>query len=165
MKIKQLNLPKFSVSGNAEPLLLLRTATKNLLTTISQPLVTSLPHSCLDPQGYVLTDPYLRMAKNNSRGEIYVYAIWCVAATKLLPISQRSSQLVTLKATLYHDLLNSNSHDIKMYKPSLVPCYVPISWKTGVSQTTHEFPIPGFVVSIVKARNFRLGQSKKFLLV
>lgn len=132
-------------------------------TTGNIPNSAYLPHSCLDPQGYVITDPYLRLANNNPRGEIYVYGDLVSGGSQTIE-DISDSQLLTLKATLFHDLLNGDPHELKMYKPSPVTFYVPISRKGGVGQTMHGFPIPGFVVSIVKSRNFRLSQSKNYLL-
>lgn len=143
-------------------------------TTGNIPNSNFLPSACLDSAGYVVTDAYLRLAAHNPRGAIYVYGDLVSGGSQTIA-DLSESQKHTLKATLLHDLLASphpaapagaryrQQFALRAYKPSPVTYYVPISRKGGVGQTAHGLPIPGFVVSLVKGKNFRLNESKNFL--
>ena len=148
-------------------------------TTGNIPNSSYLPHMCLDANGYVLTDPYLRMAHHNPYNDIYVYGDLVSGGSQTIA-DLSDAQKVALKASLLHDVLsvshnfNTNEHGqqqhekseypLKAYKPSGITYYVPISKNGGVGQTGHGFPIPGFVVSLMKGKHFRMKESKKFLL-
>lgn len=130
-----------------------------------------LPRRCLDPRGYVRTDPYLRMAHANPASNIYVYGDLVAAGSQTLP-DLCEAQTSTLKATLLHDLLTPGSsggsgtehrYELKMYKRARVTYYVPISCKDGVGQTMYGMSIPGFVVAAVKGKTFRIPKAKRYL--
>lgn len=135
-------------------------------TTGNVPNSKYLPFSCLDANGYVLTDPYLRLASCNPHSSVYVYGdIVSGCSQTLADLSE--GQKHTLKATLMHDLFAtttsaSDQFPLKPYKPSPVTYYVPISRKGGVGQM-FGLAIPGFVVSIMKGKNFRINESKAYL--
>ncbi|KAF5102214.1 hypothetical protein DV451_001935 [Geotrichum candidum] len=138
-------------------------------TTGNIPNSSYLPHSCLDNNGYVITDPYLRMAHNNPHRNIYVYGDLVSGGSQTIA-DLSDNQKQTFRATLLHDVLGpandseSGEYPLRRYKPSSITYYVPISRKGGVGQTIHGFQIPGFVVSLVKGKHFRLNESKNFLL-
>lgn len=142
-------------------------------TTGNVPNSSFLPRSSLDPEGYVLVDPYLRMSHNNPYNDIYVYGDLISGGNQNI-IDICGEQKQALKATLLHDILgNLNGtwmHDgdqtkfaLRRYKHTPVTYYVPISHKDGVGQTMYGLPIPGFVVSIVKGKTFRVSKSKRYL--
>lgn len=131
-------------------------------TTGNVPNSSYLPHSSLDENGYVMTDPFLRMANNNPYKDIYIYGDLVSGGNQNIS-DICEAQKETLKATLMHDLLGGVRHQLKRYKPAKATYYVPISCKDGVGQTMYGLQIPGFVVSIVKGKNFRLKKSKRYL--
>lgn len=133
-------------------------------TTGNIPNSSFLPHSSLDSNGYVLTDPYLRMARNNPYNDIYVYGDLVSGGNQnISDICEEQKQ--TLKATLIYDVLGrEDPSGLKRYKPSKnVTYYVPISKNDGIGQTMYGLPLPGFIVSIVKGKTFRLNQSHRYL--
>ncbi|KAF5101058.1 hypothetical protein D0Z03_000683 [Geotrichum reessii] len=137
-------------------------------TTGNIPNSSFLPHSCLDANGYVIADPYMRMAHNNPHRNIYVYGDLLSGGSQTIA-DLSDGQKQSLRATLLHDVLGPaddaehGEYPLRRYKPSSVTYYVPISRKGGVGQTIHGFQIPGFVVSLVKGKHFRLNESKNFL--
>lgn len=141
-------------------------------TTGNIPNSSYLPQSCLDNNGYVETDPYLRMLHNNYYNNIYVYGDLVSGGNQSIS-DICEEQKDCLQATLMHDIFESyeqqqqqqhhHHYQLKKYKPSRATFYVPISRKSGVGQTMYGLPIPGFIVSIVKGKTFRLAKSKKYL--
>jgi NADH dehydrogenase FAD-containing subunit len=133
-------------------------------TTGNIPNSSFLPHTSLDSNGYVLTDPYLRMAHNNPYNDIYVYGDLVSGGNQnISDICEEQKQ--TLKATLIYDVLgHEDPSGLKRYKPNKnVTYYVPISKHDGIGQTMYGIPLPGFIVSIVKGKTFRLKQSHRYL--
>lgn len=133
-------------------------------TTGNIPNSSFLPHTSLDSDGYVLTDPYLRMARNNPYNDVYVYGDLVSGGNQnISDICEEQKQ--TLKATLVHDVLEHNdSSELKRYKPSKnVTYYVPISKTDGVGQTMYGLPLPGFIVSIMKGKSFRIKKARRYL--
>lgn len=151
-------------------------------TTGNIPNSSYLPPSSLDLDGYVLVDPYLRMAHNNPYNDIYVYGDLVSGGNENIE-DICGEQREALRATLMYDILrnpNPAPHEsistgranddgeqpkyyLRRYKHIPATFYVPISRKDGVGQTMYGLPIPGFVVSIVKSKTFRVAKSKRYL--
>lgn len=150
-------------------------------TTGNIPNSSYLPRSSLDSDGYVLVDPYLRMAHNNPYNDIYVYGDLVSGGNENIE-DICGEQREALRATLMYDILrnpdappndsltSSRTNDdgepkyyLRRYKHIPATFYVPISRKDGVGQTMYGLPIPGFIVSIVKSKTFRVAKSRRYL--
>lgn len=137
-------------------------------TTGNIPNSSFLPQSSLDSFGYVFTDPYLRMLNNNPYGDIYIYGDLVSGASQTIS-DMSENQKFTLRASLLHDILTPRAepdmgeYHLRQYRPLPVTYYVPISKKGGVGQSMYGFPIPGFVVSMMKGKHFRMNESKNYL--
>lgn len=128
--------------------------------TGNTPNSSYLPYDSLDEQGYVLTDPFLRMLKHNPYGNIYVFGdLVCSGKHTLLDttIAQKS----VLQKTLQHDIIDS-SRMLKKYKPDSPTYLVPVSKQGGVG-VAFGIPVPSFVVTVLKGKNFLLERSGSFL--
>ncbi|VVT54031.1 uncharacterized protein SAPINGB_P003872 [Magnusiomyces paraingens] len=128
--------------------------------TGNTPNTQYLPDGTLDSEGYVLADSYLRMLNDNPNKNIYVIGdLLSGGRETMADIS--NSQILSLKATLIHDVVDS-SYPLKKYVISPPSYLVPISKKGGVG-TMNGFTVPSVVVTMMKGRDFRMEESHKYL--
>lgn len=124
------------------------------------PNTSFLPHDALDDDGYILVDPYLRMLHQNPQKNIYVVGD-IVSGGRETINDITTSQRQTLRTTLYHDLIDITT-PLKEYVIS-PPLYLVAISKNGGVGTLNGLPVPSFVVTWMKAKHFRMDESRKFL--
>lgn len=124
------------------------------------PNTSFLSYEALDEAGYVRVDSNLRMLYKNPLQNIYVVGDLISGGRETIN-DITTAQRQTLKATLYHDLIDSHA-PLKEYVMS-APSYMVVISKNGGVGTLNGFSVPSFVVTWMKARNYRMYYSKRYL--
>lgn len=129
-------------------------------TTGNTPNSSYMPFTCLDNNGYIITDEYLRMLYENPFSNIYV-AGDLAACTRETMVDIHASQVKTLKATFLHDFIDDRVA-LRKYKKSAPTYLVPISKKGGIG-TILGMAVPQFFVTWIKSKDFMIGTAPKYL--